>query len=340
MAQEATTDDLFATIPIETMCGRDGAFQYRFGASDGPPMPTGMPGLANVTLTPRYAPFTRAAIDSTRWSKRIYRFSYDVVLRDRRAALAAIATLAARFEQAGWTREPPGADADGDENLMGHLPPGEGEAHLYSDPAAVGRSDGEGVRVELSALGEELSFVCVSIPLMEDQIGEVMGRLPPGTPRPVEPVIALPPGLGGTDCADPAARAKLAAFSPSDPDPLTRQVLARADYRERLVTWKMDRLRKSGKVSPERSFELLSAAFENPAAARGGLAGLELLDSMMADFQRLEAAARANDEQGQCVALVAMFGRLEGIGRAVDPQWTAIEAAIDAEAKRLGVSLE
>lgn len=67
-------------------------------------------------------------------------------------------------------------------------------------------------------------------------------------------------------------------------------------------------------------------------------AGLELIDALIAELDALVDAEAAQDEARACDTLLAMFAKMKGIGDAFDPGFGALEAAIDEEARRLGVA--
>ncbi len=328
------------TLPIERMCGAEGAIGYKFGATDGPPKMMDMPGATDLRLDPAFAPFERAGINSTTWSNRIYAANYVARFADPAAALAAIRTIAERFERLGWSADRGTTDeAAADRTTMSYIAPGPGEVHLYWPAGAAGPDRTDGVRIELSRLGPEVTFSCKSLPVFADHVQEALGRLPDGIPKPTSPVLPLPKRPDAALCADPAQRAELLASRPEDSE-LMRYVVQRSKFRERLVTWKMDRLRKSGKLTDEKMMQLVMTSLDSPAAAKGAKAGIDLLGDMLGQLDAVAAAGRAKDEAASCRAIVKLIELTEKIGEAVDPQWTAMEAAVDKEAARLGISLE
>jgi hypothetical protein len=131
----------------------------------------------------------------------------------------------------------------------------------------------------------------------------------------------------------------MAASRPDDHE-LMRYAIRTTDHRERLVTWKMDRLKKSGKLSSERALELITSSFDDPAAARRMDSGLALLGEMGTLLGKVAAASDASDDDAACRGAIDMLLTVEKIAAAVEPQWAAMERIIDKEAERLGVSLE
>lgn len=111
-------------------------------------------------------------------------------------------------------------------------------------------------------------------------------------------------------------------------------------YRERLVEWKTDRLRQSGKVSADRLATIALEALDQPGITENMGKGMEVLGGMIEDLGKIAELEKAGDEQGACTAVLNMLGRMPEIEKAVDPQWDAIEKMLDAEAVRVGVSLD
>ena len=294
---DASADPLEA-VPIERMCGAEGVLGYRFGGTDSPPKLVDFPGTTPLRLPPAFAPFARAGIDSTKWSNRTYAATYEAELADDDAALAAIERLAGRFERLGWTAERGVSDEDAAERAtMTYTPPGRGEVHLYWPAGATGPDRRDGVRIALTRLDNQLTLTCTSLSLFQDHVEEALGRLPAGIPRPVEPHLPLPARVDAATCSDPGKRAALLAAHPDDADPMTRYVAERMKYRERLVTWKIDRLRKSGKLTDDQMMKLALSALDDPASAFTGVRafrpGGDRLDQMVEPNLRGDLRGRA-----------------------------------------------
>ncbi|HEX8257040.1 MAG TPA: hypothetical protein VF589_05365, partial [Allosphingosinicella sp.] len=150
------------------------------------------------------------------------------------------------------------------------------------------------------------------------------GPLPPGTPKPVEPSLPLPKRIDISVCADQAKRGAFLATRPED-DAFMRHTMERAKFRERLVTWKLDRLKKSGKLSDDEVMKLAQSGLSDPAAEAGMAASMDLLSDMMADIEQVMRAEEAKDDAAACRAFVSMMEKFEKIGPVVDRQWNAME---------------
>lgn len=339
--QDAGSGDPLGALPIERMCSAEGALGYRFGATDSPPKLVDFPGTTPMRLSPAFAPFARAGIDATKWSNRTYAATFEAELADEEAALAAIERLARRFEQLGWTAERGVSDEDmAARATMLYIPPGRGEVHLYWPGGATGPTRRDGVRIALTRLGRQLTFSCTALELFRDHVEEALGHLPDGTPKPLEPRLPIPERVDAATCADPVKRAALLARHPDDADPMMRYVTERAKYRERLVTWKLDRLTKSGKFTGDQMTKLVLSALAEPGANAGMEAGLALLSGIFQDLGEAARAGEAKDDVRVCAALLRMFDKVEQISAAVEPQWRALEGVADREAARIRLSFD
>lgn len=337
-AHAPSTREMIAALPVEDMCSAEGALGYRFGATDGPPKLLDVPGVADMDLHPRFAPFDRGGIDSTKWSDRIYAVIYTTHIPDDAAALATMEQIAQRFEQLGWSVER-GPDEDASEpSTLSDLASGVEEIRLYPPPGAGGVERADSVRIDLTRFLDEVRLACSSTPFYELHVGEAFGNLPQGTPKPVPPVLALPARPDPAICSDPIRRRELLASRPGD-NALVRYAIRRGKFGERLVTWKMDRLKKSGKLPEGRAMELVAAGFSDPRARKGVEANRSLVRDLLSVVGAI-AADDGNDEAASCAHLLQLIAITENAGNAVGPQWAAIDAAVEKEAARLGVSLD
>src|ERR1700741_1627442 len=115
-------------LSLDRMCSPRGVYQYDFGSTDLPPSLFNIPGMDKKELPETALPFTTVALDSTKWSNRFYRATFEMPLRKEDASRA-IEQLAKHFRSLGW-REVQGSD-----ELEGTLidpAPGPGEVNFYS----------------------------------------------------------------------------------------------------------------------------------------------------------------------------------------------------------------
>lgn len=323
------------TLPLERMCSARGAMQYAFGTTDIPPSISTIPG-SDVYKTPdALKPFTDVAIDGTKWSRRFYRAEYKAQVADKTAGTAMVERLAARIRARGWIEQEHVEGADGP---MIDPPPSRGEARFYSAATAMTGAQREGVRVSIEHWGGQVILECTDMALMADHGREAFGDLPEGTPRPVPPATPRPAALVPAVCATPEGRAGIEGHLGNKSQPMMRHVIERTSYGERIVSWKSDRLKKSGKVSPQRLLDLAMSGFKAGSAGGDPMAGFEALATMFKSAAAHDSLSRAGDAEGACRSAVGLFKQFEPIERTTMARWAAMEKALDDEARRVGVS--
>lgn len=329
--------ELFAQIdalPMVAMCNTENALGYGFGKTDAPVSLLPM-GLETRGLSPTALPFKRASLSNTKWSQRYIGATYSFDAGDKATALAAIQRVAEHFRKLGWIERKGGVEDDGP---MIDFPPGPGEVAFYSAETARVGPGRKGIRASLTLLGSEVSFSCEDMAMWEVQFAEAFGTLPEGTPRPVAPESIRPEAINPQICVAAEGQAQIRAYAKTDDtDAMTRFLLERSNYAERLTTWKSDRLKKSGKVSDDRLLELALSGLQT-----GGdpLAGLAVVGEMLEMAEEITKQEKAGNSEAACRAGVRMLGSLQKIDKTVSAQWAAMNAALDAEAKKLGVSLD
>lgn len=335
VAAPATPDAAIDALPLERMCSARGAMQYDFGTTDIPPSNSTIPGTDIYKTPEALRPFTAVAIDGTKWSRRFYRAEYKAQMADRTAATAMVQRLAARIRERGWIEQKHVEGADGP---MIDPPPDPGEARFYSAATAMSGPTREGVRVSIQYWGGELIFECTDMALMADHGREAFGDLPEGTPRPVPPATLRPASLAPAICATPEGRAEIEGHLGNKSQPMMRHVIERTSYGDRIVTWKSDRLKKSGKVSAKRLLDLAMIGLESGSPGGDPLAGFEAIAAMFKSAAAYDKLVRSGDAVGACRSAVNLFKQFEPIERTTMARWAAMEKALDDEAKRVGVS--
>lgn len=338
--QSAPKQDLMAAIdamPLDQLCTTEQALGYRFGGTDFPPSVIQTPGFERHKLNASAAPFETASFTGSKWSSRYVGAIYTFNAGSKQAALAAIQRIAERFRQRGWIERKGGVEEDGP---LIDFPPGPGEVSFYSRAEAMRGTGRQGVRASLTLIGPEVNFACEDMAMVETHAREVFGDLPPGTPRPAPPASPRPAALDPALCATAEGRASIDAItSGGDQDALTRYIVERMNYMERIVTWETDRLEKSGKVSKDRMLQLLSSAFTGKGAG-DALAGLNVVTEMLELAEKAEELRAAGDLPGACRTTLQTLAGMEKVEKATATQWAGMETAIDAEARRLGISLD
>jgi hypothetical protein len=337
MAQQppdATLAQLNA-IPIDTLCSTRGTNNIAFGSTDLPPSGFNIPGMDKRDAPESLRPFATMALDASKWSNHFYRATYEMPA-SKADAPQLIAAIAQRFRGAGWI-EKKGSGDDGGSLL--DPTPAPGDVNFYSAAGAMSGNTRKGARVAIAYLPGQISVECTDMALLEQHAKEELGDLPPGTPRPQPPTLPPPATLDPAICTTPAGRADIAAVAGSGkPNALVRYAGARNNYGDRLTAWKMDRLKKSGKVSDDRMMALMVGSMRAGSPDGNPMAAFDRF--MKVIDQAGEAAKRgeAGDVEGECRATVTLFKGLEEIDRINGGQWRAMDQALDAEAKRVGVS--
>ena len=313
-------------LPLATFCGAEGALGHSWRSTDLPPLPRQLRALAPARLDAAMAPFKTATLSSTDWSNRFYSADLMIQLADAATAQAAAKRLAARYAAEGWAKR-----AEEEAGLFDD--PGD-DLRLYRAPKA---GSGPDARIDIGTTESVLRVSCTDAGQIADQTAEALGELPPGEPRPQPP--ALPPlaQLTPEMCTTAEGRAAISAAVGSGEGAFA-QVIRAGDYRHRLVQWKTDRLRKSGKIEPEALADLLLSSLDAP----GGdpMAMIKGAQDMLTALSAYDDARRKGDAVGECRALRGFVQLAERADKNAAPMFDAQNAALDAAAKRLGVALE
>ncbi len=158
--------------------------------------------------------------------------------------------------------------------------------------------------------------------------------------KPVAPPVPKAPFPDPALCAQPGALEKLKGVMDESPGSMPHYSRAYSKYREAMVAWKVDRLTSSGKVTKKRLGELVLASLKAGSPDGDMGAGFEPVSDMFAMVEEGAKMEKQGDEPGACRALFKMFTILERGLEIVNRQWDAMEAALDAEAARVGVSFD
>jgi hypothetical protein len=316
---------------LQVMCNSSGAAAWRFGDTDVPYSSRLENRLGlRVELPPHMAPFDRARPLATPWSGRLAQVEYSVELKQDGEAGAAFEALVAAAEQAGWARKPEMEDA-------GRLP-------MYLTPLAGDRvfelpGDGK-VFASFGRIGNQVTMTCGHKELLRANAKEAFGELPPGTPRPQAAPLKLTAAASPADCDRPEVQREMLTVMDGRANEVTSQLLQRVSHDERLVEWKRWKLESSGKVGKERMLRIMAAALEAGSPGGDALAGFALFPDLFATLERLVDQAQAGDAAGACRSsfdLVGVFRKMEAVSAR---QWVAMDAALEAEARKVGVSLD
>jgi|GEM_PF-4504199 len=315
---------------LQVMCNSSGAGAWQFGET-GVPYSSRLENRLGmrVRLTPHMAPFDQARPLATPWSGRLAQVEYSAQLTQDADATAAFGALAAAAEQAGWTRKAELEDA-------GRLP-------IYLLSLAGDRvyelpGDGK-VVASLARVGKQVTLSCGHKDLLHANAREALGELPAGTPRPQAPPLKLTAAASLSDCDRPDVQREMLTVMDGRANEVVSQLLRRISHDERLIEWKRWKLESSGKVGKERMLEIMAAALEAGSPGGDALAGFDLFPDLLATLERLAGQAQAGDAPAACRSsfdMVAIFRKMEAISAG---QWAAMDAALEAEARKVGVSL-
>jgi hypothetical protein len=331
----ARTADL-SSEALERMCSPAGTMQYAFGAT-GVPLSSRVEQIASkgFGLPEGFAPFERAQPMSTPWSGRLFQMTYAFEEPDAETAELAMEALFDQLEALGWIYAP---------EDFGDLPLylGNSAGYLrFERPVTV---DGAETRLLLSLdhFADEVSMTCMRDDLALANANEAFGKLPPGTPRPVLPEIVIPPALTPARCAEESVLAEMRELMASKGffDSFSARMFERMTYRERLSAWMLWKLNESGKVD---STELIGLGLDaaGGASPEGNLfAAFEKVFDLFPLIGKLGEAQKAQDPAAMCAALVEFQDWMVEVDTITSAQTQAIHRSLEAEAARLGVSLE
>ena len=319
------------TEALQHMCRDGGAMDYAFGD-------TGVPNSSRIEnslgfgwkLGAGFRPFEKAQALATPWSNRLVQVSYNAGIKNEAEGRRAVEALVRAAEGAGWQRK---AEWDDSGQLPLYLLPIAGDA-VFELPG------GGGIIASFGwALGE-LTMSCGQNALLRANAEEAFGRLPEGTPRPQPPALKLQPAFVAEDCGRPEVQEEMLSILEGRPNGAIGKLLHAASYSERLHQWKSWKLQSSGKVSDERMMKLALAALETGSPGGDPMAGFALFPKLFDAFGRLVEEAEAGDRAAACRTSFDLLGVYKEMELVAARQWKTMDAAIEAEARKVGVSLD
>lgn len=169
-------------------------------------------------------------------------------------------------------------------------------------------------------------------------LAQAMQTAPEADGRPVAPVKPAFAAVDARACDSAAERDRIFGSIDMEEPPNFVYLRALAAHNEALMTWKLDRLAARAKWSKARQAEFALKMLDDPAFAAAFEASMKQLEPMMAGVEAILEAK--SDEAKQCRLVLGMVDQLDDISDGAALQWKAMEAVIDKEAARLGVSLE
>lgn len=321
---------------LERMCTPQGAMQFAFGQ-------TGVPGSTRTERTfssgfaalPEMAPFLKARPRSTEWSSRFMEMAYSVPIADKDEALAIMNAIGAALEESGWSHV--------------ILPPEEAPIYLLSisghatfERPVEADTGPTRVLIGLDHQLGELVLTCGRDDLLRAHANEAFGTLPPGTPRPKVPDVAVPQVIDDARCADPALLAEMEAMLASREfgDDFMSVMVERTRYRDRLTTWMLWKLGESGKISTQDLLEMSLSSIGSASPGGDPFAALAMLEEMFPILDGIARAEKLRDPQGLCHSLVPFHQWMIRVDGITLGQTEAIQGKLTREAARLGVPFD
>lgn len=272
-------------------------------------------------------PFGESRAIYTQWSEKLSAIEFLGASPDGDDNRAFLSGMTARLKASGWIQ----VDAKA---------PGS----LFMEPSTFEKvlSTADGPRpmvLEIEASGN-VGLRCGDAELIRLSEDEGLELLAPDSLRPVMP--ASPASLGSMrkeDCARPEFReGLLKTLNAGNRPELTGSMdraMALEDYHRRLRTWLRWKIAASGKID----FDALWAIEEKIAPMSGDQIEQEFGD-LATSIVAVDAPRKKGDAEGECRAMVGMVsGMTNGSSAEVD-RLAKVNAALEAEGRRLGVALD
>ena len=316
------------------MCSASGSFQFTFGQQDVPGSSSAERAMrAGFALPEDAAPFVRAQPASTKWSNQFFAIEFAFTSDAPDDEMEALyESLDAWLTADGWLQRPEGYDAPLYQLRYA------GDLSWYKPTGTA--AEAPEIMLDLSEFADEVTLSCARSDLALLALEEELGRLPKGTPRPLEPQLPMVPVPSVADCARPEITAEIDAFiKDGTPDAYVRTLLARGDYQDRLSQWMMWRLEEAG-ASSDEVLELALDATLLDGGPEGFGASLEALLEVFPLAAQLEAAKTAGDRDGVCRAFVDITAIYQRLAANAAAQTRALQASYRREAPKYGIDPE
>ena len=152
----------------------------------------------------------------------------------------------------------------------------------------------------------------------------------------VEPATAEQPVFTAAACDDPVKRKVLLATDPDKLDVLNH-LQAKSEANEAKMRTLVDRLAERAKWTPKQRSDFGLKLLNAPGLDKLMSEGFDLAGTMM---KQVGVVMEGKDEQKNCHAIVDMMALLPKIDANAQSQWDLMRGVVEAEAKRLGISLD
>lgn len=284
-------------------------------------------------LPDSYRPFTEAELEETSWSGKVAAITFRAASPDGDVNDALLDSFDETMMRAGW--EPM---VLGDTIMPLSVLGGRTLEREVDAPQGKQR-----LLLEFDASGA-LALRCGDPALLEQSRREQDGTLEPGSPRPVpppyDPALRLPEPAA---CQSPALQrltAEKGQLDEAAPEIVpfvaaTMQESDRARHGKRLNTWLEWKLLGSGKLDDNRLVALREAAAKTSVDGE-----MRLMMQFLAIGGELAAARESGDAAKSCEAMRKLMAFEHEKSRQQVAYWTRFNAALEAEARRLGIGVE
>jgi hypothetical protein len=341
-AQSPDMASQIAALPLDQFCSKEGMLGNAWGAKNLPQTSNAYRGIATKEADATLAPFTTYGLSTAKYSNQFYEGVFEAGFETKAAGKTAMTQLAQRYADAGWLRQIGTLAADDEKLEFGA--PAKDSIYLYATPSDAKVEDPNGVKLELILTDNNLFASCINAQFQKVHIGEAMGKYPDDLPRP-SPIAAIPnPIKLATDCDDPAKRdaiisvfksGGLANFGGAE------ELLAEAEYQERLAAWKRSKLIGSGKISEEDLMEKQIAILNNPATLASMEKNMDSMSTILSNAENIDKFDKSGDTLNLCRGLIKMETDIVALMKASQTanagQWIATNTMLDDLAKTLGV---
>ncbi|MDP3907204.1 hypothetical protein [Novosphingobium sp.] len=283
-------------------------------------------------LPARFAPFAEAELDLTDWSDRLAAITWRGASPDGDVNTRTMEAFRAAMTAAGWA-----------ETVQGDLmtPLGFDAVMFEKDlPTNLGTRR---MLVEFDTPGA-LMLRCGDAELLELALAERDGKLAPGSPRPSLPALGPAAALPDASvCADPAVQAVFVDEGRIDEaNPALQRLLAAGEQSgamshaaKRLNTWLKWKLLGSGKIDADALWTV-----QERVEAHDGEALTQDMTGFLAAAGAMMQARKAGDRAQICRAFLDVMHFQHAREQREAAKWTRVNAALEAEAARLGIALD
>lgn len=278
------------------------------------------------------APFVEGAANFTPWSDKLTGVTWYASQEEENAKPEEwLDHMAVTLEKGGWVQESPGTER----GFTEYLPVTFHKDFSIADAQKT-------LEIKVSAFGNyELTCSDPYLVLLSENEG--LGALEPGSPRPVLADVGMAALPDPATCERPevqdmfstSEKLEAAGHRVDELIPVADRDGEVARHGERLRTWLAWKLSESGKVDQQRLWEIEESAV--PSADEDHL---EDMMGFLADATEMIDAQKVGDGATVCRGMIAMFAKKRLADAAEADRWAKINAALEAEAVKLGIPLE